>query len=467
MSKVGYGQVIAVSGFRCLWSNQILLQLAYNTLNFALIIWVYKLTGSSFAVSALVLTVYLPTLLFIMLAGVMADILDKRKMIIVLNSLYAVSFLLFIPIKSYYPFILANAFFINSLAQFFMVAEGSSIPMLISKKYLIIANSLFSLTIYASFLVGFSISGPILSHIGIDAVFLLGSLLFLLALLLAYKLPTLKANRISRHSQKFLSDLSYQKRLICLDTVKAVLSLTIKEAGETLRVIKGKINLSVAITLLAVVNSVVGLLATVMPSYLETVLSIHAAESSYFLMIPLGSGTILGALLLGRFAHSIPRRKIVIPAIVAAGLIFLAVGFTPKLAEFVRASEFIQTKQKLRYVLQVPSVAGVFALGAFLIGLCSASLLITSQTVIQENVVDKIRGKIWSAVVLMMNAFSAVVVLLAGAASDIFGVTAVFIWLGIGMFVVGLIALKPALFFKEAHLPFKIREFLGLSHWTS
>lgn len=454
MDKPSYLAVLSQPGFRYLWFNQILLQLAYNTLNFALIIWVYKLTGSNTAVSALVLTIYLPTLLFIMIAGVLADILDKKKIIMALNLLFALGFLLFVFTKSYYFLILANAFFINSLSQFFMPAEGSSIPMLVPRKLLMLANSLFSLTIYASFMIGFAISGPILTHLGIDMIFILGATLFGVAFLSSQMLPTLQNSKSSE----------YKKLAIKINPSK-LLTLTVTETKQTLKIIKNKINVAVAIGLLASVQSIVGMLATIMPSYLETVLKIHAAESSYFLMIPLGLGTILGALIVGKLAPNIPRRYIVVPAIVFAGVTFLAIGFMPKLAEFVRYSEFLQHKDTLRYVLQAPSLSGVFATAAFLIGICAVAIIIPSQTVIGENVSDRVRGKIWSVLVLMMNAFSAAVVLLSGIISDLFGVTPIFIWLGVIVLIIGLAVAKPAYLFRSHHLPARFREFLGQSHW--
>lgn len=455
MSKSSYAQLLAQSGFKYLWFNQILLQLAYNTLNFALIIWVYKLTGSNTAVSALVLTVYLPTLFFIMIAGVLADLLDKRRIIQVLNLLFASGFLLFLLTKNYFVLILANSFFINSLSQFFMPAEGSSIPQLVPKKLLILANSLFSLTIYASFMLGFAIAGPMLTHLGINAIFLLGATLFGISFILSQELPSLLGSHTIT-ANLIRSNISF----------KNILNLTVSETKHTLRIIKGKISVIVAIVLLASVQAVVGMLATVMPAYLETVLKIHAAEGSYFLMIPLGLGTILGALTIGRYAHNLPRRRIVVPAIIFAGLVFLAVGFSPALAEFIRYSEFLSHKQKLRYLLQVPSLASVFAVAAFFIGVSAVAIIIPSQTVIQENVSHRIRGKIWSILVLMMNAFSVAIVLLSGVLSDIFGVTPVFIWLGIIILMVGLIAYKPAYFFQSRYLPVKFREFLGQGHWA-
>ena len=159
--KPTFTSVIANRSFRFLWINQVLIQLAYNTLNFALIIWVYKLTDSNFAVSALLLAVYLPSFLLGLVAGVLVDLTDKRKIILIIDLLLALSFLVFIFVKDVYWLILLNTFFINSLAQFFMPSESSSIPMLVPKKQLFLANSMFSLTLYGSLMLGFTIGGPI------------------------------------------------------------------------------------------------------------------------------------------------------------------------------------------------------------------------------------------------------------------------------------------------------------------
>src|SRR5437763_1128890 len=114
--KPSFTSVISNRGFRFLWANQILVQLAYNTLNFALIIWVFKLTDSNLAVSSLMLAMYLPAIFLGIFAGVFVDIADRRKIIILIDLMLAVAFALFIFIKGSYPLLLLNTFFINSLA---------------------------------------------------------------------------------------------------------------------------------------------------------------------------------------------------------------------------------------------------------------------------------------------------------------------------------------------------------------
>ena len=112
--KPTFSEVIKNYGFRHLWFNQILVQLAYNVLNFALLIWVFQLTGSTLAVSLLMVSVYLPSLLFGMMAGIYVDIADRRKIIVIIDLLLAVSFLLFIFIKDSYPLILLNTFTLST-----------------------------------------------------------------------------------------------------------------------------------------------------------------------------------------------------------------------------------------------------------------------------------------------------------------------------------------------------------------
>jgi len=62
--KPTFASVVRNRGFRFLWLNQILVQLGDNIINFALIIWVFKLTDSTLAVSGLLLAIYLPVIFF-------------------------------------------------------------------------------------------------------------------------------------------------------------------------------------------------------------------------------------------------------------------------------------------------------------------------------------------------------------------------------------------------------------------
>lgn len=437
--------VIASRGFKYLWLNQVLIQLSYNTLNFALIIWVFKLTDSNFAVSALLLAVYLPSFIFGLAAGVLVDLADKRKIILIIDLLFALSFLLFIFIKDIYWLILLNTFFINTLAQFFIPTESSSIPMLVSKKKLLIANSLFSLTLYGSFMVGFSMAGPIMGNLGINAVFFLGLFCIILAWVLSFNLPSILVSRKEK--------------------LEHFLSFAIAEVKLTFEIIRGKLNVLTAIGIMAGVQGVIGVLAVLISSYMERVLHIHATDASYVLMAPLGLGLIAGALLIGKFGHGLPKRILVVPGIIVTGAIFIMMGATPTVAGYLQAIDLPLNIPKLRFFDSVPTLSKVFALAAFLLGLSAVSIIVPAQTIIQEHTDERIRGKIFAVLVVMMNAAAALPVVLAGVLADLFGVTPIFLALGLLILSIGVVALKPQLFFKGRYLPFRVKQFLGMGHW--
>lgn len=451
---VTFGSVIKSPGFRFLWTNQILVQLAYNTLNFALIVWVFKLVGTHLAVSALMVAMYAPALIFGLFAGVFVDLVDRRRLIIVIDFLLALAFLLFIAVKYSYPLILLNTFFVNSLAQFFMPAEGSSIPLLVSRRQLFIANSLFSLTLYASFMLGFSIGGPILNHFGINRLFYGAAALLGLAVIISQSLPPLITDQ-GKKSIGFFSVRNYRHILI----------LTRSEVRETFTFIRGRLNVAVAIGLMAAIQGIVGVLAVLMPSFLERDLLIHATDLSYFVIIPLGLGMISGALAVGRLFQGRPRRELVIPAVVGAGLLFIAVGLSPTIAHLFQSAELPMHLSHPRYFFRAPSLSTSLGIMAYLLGFCMVSIIISCQTILQENTNEKNRGKILSVLVVFMTGFSIIPSIVAGGLSDLFGTIPILIGMGILILLVGLMALKPAWFFKEEQLPFVWREFLGFGHW--
>lgn len=452
--KPTFTSVVSNPGFRSLWINQILVQLAYNTLNFALIVWVFKLVGTHLAVAALMVAIYAPALIFGLFAGVFIDLVDRRKIIIIVDLLLALAFLLFIFIKQSYLLILLNTFFINSLAQFFMPAEGSSIPLLISRRQFFIANSLFSLTLYASFMIGFSIGGPILNNFGINKLFYGGAVLLGLAFAMAQNLPALR----TYHGKKY-------DHFFSASNYKHVIRLTQHEIRQTFSFISSRLNVAVAIGLMAAVQGTIGVLAVIMPSFLERVLLIHATDLSYFVIVPLGLGMITGALLVGRLFHGRPRRTLVMPAIVGAGILFIAVGLAPTVAHIFQSTDLPMHLSRPRYFLKAPSLAISLGIIAYFLGFCLVSIVISCQTVLQEHTNEKNRGKIFSVLTVFMTGVSILPTLLAAGLSDLFGVVPIIIGMGVLILLVGLVAMHPSWFFKEELIPYSWREFLGLGHW--
>lgn len=451
--KVTFTSVLKNRGFLNLWINQFLVQLSYNSLNFALILWVFRLTDSTTAVSALLLSIYLPAVILGLFSGVLVDITDRRKIIRMINITLAVLFFSLIFLKGSYPAILVIAFLTNALGQFYAPTEASAIPLVVKRHQLITANAIFSATLYSCFLLGFGLAGPLIASFGIDVVFILGWILLSIAFILSFSFP------------KILP----KPNLEGLKLIKAIRKrnwVDIKEVGafeilHTIKLIRGKLPVFSSIFILSGVQVVIGILATLLPAFLERTLQIKATDASYILIIPLGVGIVIGGLILGKIGHNFIRRRVVSYAIVLAGLLFLILGFAPLISP---AIQYLPGPKPLPFFYQVP-LSSIFAIGSFLLGLAMVAILVPSQTVLQENTPEYDRGKVYSVLGVMMAGLSLIPVLLSGILADVFGVYPVFLGVGVVIFLIGLFGLNPSIFFAKKDLPYNVRQFLGLGHW--
>lgn len=445
--------VISNRGFLNLWINQILVQLSYNALNFALIVWVFRLTDSNLAVSALMFAVYLPAVIFGLFFGVIVDITDRKKIIMAIDLLLSFCFFALIFLKFYFPAVLVITFLVNTLGLLYAPAEASAIPMVVKKNQLIIANTLFSITLYSCFLLGFGFSGPLIGHLGINLVFIFGGLLLFTAFLLSFTFPSIKP----------VFDKEAKKLLIAIkkNDLKTVQSIGFSEVSQTINLIKGKLPVLSSIMILAGIQAVIGTLAVLIPGFMEKVSKIKATDASYVLIIPLGLGIISGGFILSRMKKMV-RRRVVGKGILFSGILFFLVGIAPVFSPAIRY--FNNHARPLSFVTQ-PSLASILAIGSFLLGLAMVSVFVPSQTVLQENTPERDRGKVFSVLGVVMSALSLVPILLTGILSDIFGVNPIFIGLGVIIMLIGIFALKPSIFFPENALPFHVKQFLGLGHW--
>ncbi|MBI2334518.1 MFS transporter [Candidatus Daviesbacteria bacterium] len=442
--KPSFASVLGNRGFLNLWINQILVQLSYNSLNFALIIWVFQLTGSNTAVAALLLAVYLPAVLLGLFTGVLVDLMDRKKIILMINFFLCLAFFSLIFLKDIYPAILAVAFFVNALGQFYAPAEASAIPLIVKRPQLLTANSFFSITLYSCFLLGFGLAGPFINHFGINFVFSLGGIFLGIAFFLALFFPSIRAEPDSQGKKLILALKSSR--------FKQIKEVGLYEIRETIHLIRGKLPVLSSIIILAGVQMVIGILAVLMPALLERSLNIKATDASYILIIPLGAGIVTGGLILSRIGHLLVRRRLVAKATIFGGLLFFLMGVAP-----IRP-------QPLPFFSQLP-LSSVVAVGSFLLGMVMVSILVPSQTVLQENTPEDMRGKVYSVLGVAMAGLSLIPVLLSGILADIFGPMPIVLAMGAIIMLAGAFGLKPNLFFAKKSLPYHMREFLGLGHW--
>src|SRR5581483_7121253 len=162
----GFLTLLCKKNFLLLWLAQLVSMTVLNASNYALIIFINQVTGSTTLIGLAIISFSLPAVLFGAPAGVFVDRMNKRRVLWISNCLRAAATLLFVVTLlldrgALLPLYLLT-FLIASIGQFFTPAEGSAIPMLVSERELMPALSLFNITFMLSQALGFVLFAPIL-----------------------------------------------------------------------------------------------------------------------------------------------------------------------------------------------------------------------------------------------------------------------------------------------------------------
>jgi MFS family permease len=140
------------------WFGQIISNLG-DTVNYiALVVDVYKLSGTGIALSTLVLFQIVPVILVGPLAGAVIDRFPRKRVLIAADLTRAVLVLGLIVAQSVWQ-LYALAFCLSLASAFFTPAFSASIPRLIEGDYLLAANAVTWSTAQFVQIVGSALSG--------------------------------------------------------------------------------------------------------------------------------------------------------------------------------------------------------------------------------------------------------------------------------------------------------------------
>src|SRR5918993_1591683 len=196
--------VLGNGPFLRLWIAQAVSQTANSMVDFSLLLLVgeavdyHNVAQANTAVSFVILAFSLPAVVFGPIAGAVADRVSRRNLMVITNAARAALVVLFLLVQPNWPVQLALvsyytvAFLFGAVGQFFMPAQGASIPALVPRDQLTAANALFNLTFTATQLLGFAILGPLLSQaLGVEMLFVVTMIAFAISALLTLWLPAM------------------------------------------------------------------------------------------------------------------------------------------------------------------------------------------------------------------------------------------------------------------------------------
>jgi MFS family permease len=417
-SPGGFRVVLRNTTFRNIWFAQLAAQLADKFLLFSLIILAYEISGGSTPVAVTLLTYTVPAVLFAPPAGVIADRLDRKQIMLWCNLGRAAAVAL-IPLAALVPqlrgdfvHLLVITFIFSAVGQLFGPAEAAVIPTILPRSALITANSMALLTMVLTLVVGGALA-PIVSRIDLYAPYWLAAALLVVGatFIFASDIPGIERTA----EPPVAAGRSRFHRMV----------LDLKEGIDALRASRG---LMLAFGQVSIAVLVLFMLFALAPAYVSNVIGI-APQDSYVILGPATGGAILSAVLLGQFVRNVDRSRLLIGSLIANGITMLALAAVP------------QAMNQLADLRANARITG--AVFSLILGIEFGAIMIPAVTYLMETTSDEIRGRIFALLYMVINGVTALPVLAAAALSDTIGTAHVIGGLG-GLLISGGVAVLIA-----------------------
>lgn len=389
--------------FSFLFLAEVFSQIAFNMMNFILLILAFKLSNSNTAVSLIVLTFTVPAILFGIIAGAYVDRWNKKSVLLWTNIIRFAILIALAFSNQNLIFIYILSFTTAVVTQFFIPAETPVIPLLVRKDQLLSANALFGMGIYGSILVAYAMSGTFLIIFGERNVFILLSLFFILA---AIFISFLKIPKIKEVKDSFKIDVRHE--------IKTAFNLIAK----TREIYQSLFLITLSQTLILV-------LAVLGPGFARQVLEIEINDLPLLFIAPAALGMVLGAVFIGNFLHNCSKRSMAKAGVLIGGISILLLPYGSKHSFLTDFFDF--------------NALHIVILLAFILGIANALIFVPSNTVLQERTSDKIRGKIYGVLNALAGGFSLLPIILVGKLADIIGVSSVLTGIGAVLIFIGAI----------------------------
>lgn len=424
----GFIPVLKNRNFLILWSGQVFSQLAdkvYLVLMIALIASRFQSGEQTISgwVSSIMIAFTIPAVLFGSIAGVYVDRWSKKTVLVITNLLrggfvFLLPFLLWLT-KGWAPWsglpvgfyvLLGITFLVSTLTQFFAPAEQSAIPLVVEKRHLLSANSLYTTTMMASVIIGFAVGEPLLAAADVVA-----ANLGLTAVGLGKEIVVASGYAIAG---LILLLLKVQEK-------NSASSMTIGENGEQieqepphvfqdirdgLRYLGQQHRVRSAMIQLVILFSIFAALAVLSVRLAEVIPEIKASQFG-FLLAAGGVGMAIGAAFVGQFGQRFPHAKLSLyGSLGMAGSLFGLAFFSSHL---------------------LPALVLIMLLGCF-----SAVIGVPMQTTIQEETPEDMRGKVFGLQNNAINIALSLPLALAGVAETFLGLKVVF-WGLAGLAIAG------------------------------
>jgi MFS family permease len=380
--------------FLALWIAQVLTQVGSNMVLFGLTVEVFTLTRTSTSVSLLILSFLVPAVIFGAIAGVYTDRNDRRLILVVTNAARGLLFLVLLLVQTDLAMIYLITIVISTLTTFFGPAEAAIIPVIVGRRQLLAANSLYLLTFQGSFFVGFALLGPLIVNVaGQSWLFVIVAATYLIGAVLCLALP--------RHNPH----IGRADPVEALGEATSAVRTTIGELIDGVRYIGTNRQIFWPLAYLALTASLIGVLGVLGPGFATQVLGLSERDF-VVVVLPLGIGLVMGILVLNVYGRLFSRRRGIEGGLIGLGIALLALSLAQPLVS--------------RFSIGVPLLGVVIAV-AFAAGVAYAFVAVPAQTQLQEELPENVRGRVFGVLNMLVSIASFLPIIIVGPIADVVG----------------------------------------------
>jgi MFS family permease len=415
-----FRRVLKNRNFVFLWLAQLISLTILNAANFGVIVIVNDVTHSVVMAGIAIIAFTFPALPFGALAGVIVDRVHKRLVLWVSNVLRAITVALMVISlltnrTDLLPLYLLT-FTTSLIGQFFIPAEGASIPLLVGEGELVPALSLFNITMTLSQAIGFLLLGGIIAHVfppftlqlatvtlhvqSIDMLFILVALLYLVcaALILCIPARAFEEEHLNKRS-----------RNTGAEAEKALVNLW-REIVEGWRFVRNDRLLFFSVVQLSVVGNIMLLIGELAGTFVQQVLHRPAADMA-IILAPAAFGLIGASIVMPHITARVGKLRLTRVGFIVLGVGFSLLPVTQKLASNLYGEAGASS----------PLLLWTTVLLVFLLGVSVASVNIPTQTIMQERTPVEARGRVFSLQFMLYNTGSIPILLFAGFFAQFLG----------------------------------------------
>lgn len=369
--------------FLRLWLGQLLSQIGDQALLIASLHLISQLSDSVTALLIPALSLVLPQALFGLVGGVVADRWNRRYLMMasdILRGIIVLS-LIAVPLTQHLGLLYLAVALMALVSVFFYPARNALIPNIVPLADLWSANALIQGSTVLALVIGPSVAGLVIGMWGVNFAFIFDALTFFISALAIASLGRMDTVTLNNGRTKPPA------------TVR-------QELMEGLRFIAGHRLLKQVLALVAMATLGIASIVLLAVHHLDEALNVGALGYG-FAMTTLGAGSVLGGLLSHRLAERFRARYLVSGMLIIAAIAIVLFAYAPW------------------YALVLVSLA--------LLGLSVVSARGALDTLTQLLAPDDVRGRVQSAVNLIINGATAGAEALSAVLGDLIGVRQVFL----------------------------------------